>query len=108
MFEAGDWLKDALFTTVRRDDFPTADGCRNGDSLLWFVLLDGGFDSLRGCCLKASAYMPIAIADYTGRMPVPVVWITAAAKCGAIRWKRRSEPKPYQLPERRKRNNTHR
>lgn len=99
MFEAGDWLKDALFTTVRRDDLPTADGCRDGDSLLWFVLLDGGFDSLRGYCLKASAYMPIVITDYTRRMPVPVVWVTAAAKCGAIRWKRRSEPKPYQLPE---------
>ena len=99
MFEARDGLEDTLFTAIRRDDLPTADGCWQSDSLLCFVLLDGGFNSARGYGLKKSAHVPIAIADYARRMPAPVAWAAAAAKCCTGGSNNSSEPKPYPLFE---------
>jgi hypothetical protein len=69
MLEAGDWPEDAFFAAIRRDDLPAADGCWDGDELVWFVLLDCGFDSVRGCCLEKSAYVLIAIAYYVCHAP---------------------------------------
>jgi hypothetical protein len=83
MFEARDGPEDAFFTSLRRDDLPTADGSWDGDGLFWFVLLDDGFDRVRGCCLNKSAYVLIVIADDARRVPVPVVWAGASGMAAA-------------------------
>jgi hypothetical protein len=80
MLEAGNGPKDMFLTAIRRDDLPAADRGwdSDGDGLFWFVLLDNGVDSVRGCCLKKSAYVPLLLPPKC--LPVPVVWAGAAAK----------------------------
>jgi len=104
VFEAGDGPKDVFLSALRRDDLPAADRCRDGNGLLWFVLLDGGFSSVRGCCLKKSAYVLVAIAVYDAtRLPIPVIWAKAAANrrasgsCGG-----RTRNLIYSAPKRKK------